>query len=1226
MENVYDDFNKFYKDEKGGDKDIIEKILQEIKEYDIYDFISKLVALNLVPENQNKATIIEPVIAAMLTLNKDEIASKYKVSIGRFKKILKSIEEMKLVSAIDPPENAFIDRVMFYKNYNIFTGINYIPGYILQSIIDTIHINTNKLNPEFVKKTSILIVFILEISNNISEKIGISIENLKQYDQISSIIVPNKNELEKYQECLIIKEKEINIMLNDKELIDLLYSEFENDNFEEILNIENQKFFRKPFLKDGSGNVIILSPSLIIPFLIHNIIILAQKYKEKDKFIQLYNNYVWNKCTCYFDKLRNRKIDEYSLGVKLKNDNAYKEMLLTGDNKQVIITIGIFDDGRSIDKEKIFDSYKNDDINKLIDERINYIINKLKYTIQDGDIFVCAVYNSFGRGMLTKLNHKNIVNNPICLNPFELKCIAINEKNQKFFLTRYMNAKNKLIQMPQFFGELPFINTYVNCDYSFYINDEFNPKNTLLYIAPEDDIEYIVKSLRTEDRHLVKLYNSEYIGEVILVDEKRRIYTTDCIDENNIIVNLLLEMENIRIWIYSEKVNDTYELNIYHNIIDAISYWISENKKIFESNVFEENDIRIKIAITGNSIEYFYNEAYNDTVESTISIEKRDNIIKLNISPETYHCFNRNDNKEEKNLLTIILRTILNITDNDYKLIDKTFEPSNKQKFFVIDYENYPYLKPLTFPQNRKINENDSNELLDDVGNYIISLGKWGYGIVNENEKNQITFLVVDYLYKLLQSKVKNINANILIRQIYLDLEEKIYCMMMFQKRYYYDILCYPEKKDKIWKEFNEDQKCMKAMKFLIEYVAAQPSPNNGILGECEYEQLLAICSLIVEWAYNNDLFRYKIFNTPIEILRSDRIGMKKDEFDMMGKSLLKARMREFEYSSIGKWNDLIVKNSFESSDLDEAFDYENGFTFSDFLKVCYSLIIIGDEQSDEVKTSECEMLVSKIKEQLSDVNEKKIYKILEYISLEKREDFLVPPVGYRKEDVYPWRFNRELSFTRRPLIKNDKQYFWGNRNIFHMAMFTLDLINDGKFKTKSKEMTEYIGKISDDRGKAFNESVFNILKKFPELTVDKNLKKINKKRIVDKNNNDLGDIDVLYIYKRNKQIVVGEVKDFKLSRNPYEIFCEYREMFEDTAKKKSYSTKLKKRAEWVEQNIEDVKQYYNLEGNDWKVYKVFIVNEHLVSNNVYSKNENIISISEISLRNLTNLKSFSHD
>lgn len=1221
MESLHNEFNEFYKEMKKGDQDIVINLLKEIKKYDVYDIIAKLSALNLVPENQNKATIIEPIIAAILTLPKNELTSKYKMSIGKFKKLIQSIEKMSLTYAIDPPENSFIDRVMFYSNYNIFTGINYIPGYILQAIINTIYKSGDEFNVKFAQKSSVLISFILQISDYISKEIDINIENIKKYDEISNIVIPSENRLEKLKECVVIEEDLVNNMIINKELIDLLYSDFENENIENILNLDNQKFFKKPFLKDNKGNIIILSPSILVPFLIHSIVSLADQYGEKEHFIKLYNSNVWNQCIKYFDRLGNKKINEDSLNIDLKKEEtSYREALLTGDNKQVLVAIGIFDDGRNFNKEKVFDYYKDDNIEKMLDNRVNYITNKLKHKIQDKNIFICLIYNSFGRSML--IGFKSLTANvTICLNPFELKCIAINEREQKFFLTRYISAKNKLIKMPQAFGELPFIDVYTNCDYSFYINDEFNPKNTMLYLSAGDDIEYIVKSLKKEDRHLVESYNPEYMKEVIVLDQKRKIYFSDNINRNNIVVSLLVEMKNTQIWIYSENVKDTNELNIYHSMIDAISYWIGECKKIIEDKKIRDKFINIKIKIIGNSIDYFYDKEYNDTIEDTISIKKENNEILLNISPDTYHCLNREDNKEEKKLLLIVLKEIMDITDDDYKKINTIFAPDNKQKFFTLDYEIYPYFKPIDYLKNRRINENDINELLDEVGKYIISLNRWNYGIVDEEDKNEITLLVVDYLYQLLQDKLKKINPFNLIEVIYLDLEEQIYYMMMFQKRHYNDILCYPEKKDKIWKDFNESQRVNKAMKFLIEYVSAQPPTGNDFLGEFEYEQLLAICSLIVEWAYNNDLFRYKIFNTPIAILKSDRIGIKKDEFNVMGNSMLNARIQEFEYNSIGKWNEILVNNKFESDELDEAFNYENGFTFSEFLKVCYNLILIGEEQKSDVKKFECKKLILKVQEQLKNIEDTKVQKVLEYISLERREDFLVPPDGFRKEDIYPWRFNRELSFTRRPLIKRNNEYIWGNRNIFHMTMFMMDLISDGKFKSKSKEMNKYIGKISNNRGQAFNESIFNILKTFPELIVDKNLKKVNGKKIVDEDNKDLGDIDIIYIYNKNKQIVVGEVKDFKLSRNPYEIYCEYREIFEDTEKKKSYSTKLKRRAEWIEKHIEDVKQQYCLQGDNWKVYKAFIVNEHLVSKNVYGKDENIIAVSEISLRNLTNLK-----
>lgn len=70
MKSLHDNFDRFYNETKKEDKDIVKNILKEIKKYDIYDIITKLSALNLVPENQNKAIIIEPIIAAILTLSR----------------------------------------------------------------------------------------------------------------------------------------------------------------------------------------------------------------------------------------------------------------------------------------------------------------------------------------------------------------------------------------------------------------------------------------------------------------------------------------------------------------------------------------------------------------------------------------------------------------------------------------------------------------------------------------------------------------------------------------------------------------------------------------------------------------------------------------------------------------------------------------------------------------------------------------------------------------------------------------------------------------------------------------------------------------------------------------------------------------------------------------------------------------------------------------------------
>ena len=78
--------------------------------------------------------------------------------------------------------------------------------------------------------------------------------------------------------------------------------------------------------------------------------------------------------------------------------------------------------------------------------------------------------------------------------------------------------------------------------------------------------------------------------------------------------------------------------------------------------------------------------------------------------------------------------------------------------------------------------------------------------------------------------------------------------------------------------------------------------------------------------------------------------------------------------------------------------------------------------------------------------------------------------------------------------------------------------------------MKAYLGILNKERGEDFNEKVYEYLCTFPNSIVDKKVGKINGIRINDSNNNTLGDIDVLFISKKFKRIIVCEVKNFELS------------------------------------------------------------------------------------------------
>lgn len=1215
--NQHDTFNRF--SDKNGDYEEMRKILSEVKNYDVFDFLARLSALNLVPENQNKSFLFDVLVSSLLTIDRTEYTSNIKMSNGKFRQIINKLDNMNLKIRLDPAENVFIENIIFYNNYIIFTGINYLPGYCLQIMIKTLFLQNNNFNEEYLQIVYKMISLVLSVSDFAATELEYKIENVQKREN-HNIVIPNSKKLKHMVELVMVDNNYINKLVDDNALIKEMYSNFGQGNIQKVLNHEQQDFFVKPFIKSRDNRTIILNISVLSSFVLHKAICFADRYGHKEELIRLYNESVWKDCRRSLDVLGHKKIKERNWGIDLLERNDYKEILLNVCNNQIMIVTCICDDGKDYSENTIFDMYPSDDFSELLEKRLSYFHEKLsQQNIKVEDIFHIVIINSFGRGIMVGINQEYYYHPPT-LNPYELRCIAINEKSNNVFLPRYIRAKNKLKSgVPNLFSELNYIEIYVNSQYSFYLNDDFNPKNDVLYVAPGDSIDYIIRSVNKEKRHLVESYKNDYFIEVVLTDETRNIYTD--LSYNPPRASKLLEFININIWVYSPELNETEEIDLYFSIVDAISYWLAECKKLIESYNFTYEFLNLQIMLKGNLQEYYHEIQETMNWEDGVSFEFYENNITLTWTPEAYKILNCKDNTIERQMVESIIDMLENFTIEAKEImqLEKIFANPLKKKFFALDYNNNPYLKPLSDRNFREIKAEDENELLDGIGSEIIVKGKWSYGIVKDEDRSDIARYVVGYLYELLESQIKELKPDYIVELVCYDLEKIMYNLMLAQNRYAYDVVCYPEKKEKIFGDFNELNKSSRALKFLTEYIAACPPDGTEILGEWHYEKLLAICSLIIDWSYKNDLFYYKIFNTPIEILRSDRIGMKQDEFNKLLTININAREEQLQYYSTSDFREKISLREFPNigERLNEGFLNEYGYSFDDFCNSIFGMISFGNKVNNEVKKVDKSELISWLVENCENINSRKVEKVIQDISLTKREDFLKPPKPYRREDVYPWRFNRELSFTRRPVIIRENEVIWGNRQLFHMMKFTIDLIYGGKLKTKGNKLPKLIGEISNKRGEDFNNQVYNKINKISDFIVDKNLEKINRKRIADGNRNTLGDIDILYIIPNLKLIVLAEVKDFNFSKNPYEMDCEYQKMFVDKNDKKCFATKHKRRALWVKEHLEDVKMHYGLEGYDWIVKDIFIVSEAIISNAFYDAGATIIKYDEISKERL---------
>lgn len=1112
-------------------KNEISIAVEEAKKYDIFNLISRVSALNLFHQNQTKSVILDTYIEGVLCQTRDQFPSKYTISSGKFRKIINQISDTSLKYSIDPPENMFVQNIMFYGNYRVLNGIDQTPAYNLQHMISVLFAKGIEYPKEFLDATYILVNGMLEISEKIVGGI-LNTENNHDTDEEKGIMIPSAMELNKYTELVITNGADFRkLFLNRIELLDLVTIEF-GVQFEG--DFDNKSFYTRPFLyNEEKDQYILLNAGLLPTAIVFWITCLAKKYGIFEEVLENYNDYIFHECQKYLCNLGHKKVLESQMGIDLFSNSGYKEYIASVQNNQLVIVQYLYDDGKNYNACTLHSTIEKKEFNDVVSKRLSYHYSKIiEYGVEKEDIFVIIIINSLGRGMAYGIKKYDYCYPPLRIHPFELMCISINEKAESVFIPRYLKAKNNLQTFETgILSELNQIEIYCNNNYSFYMNDEFAPGEVTTYFAPGDSLDYIIRAIQKEDRRLVEdAYGTRFV-EVVLNDEKRKIYVDpNCAKSHEI--RYYIEFKTFNIWIVAKEISNVRKIDLCYSLVDLISYWLSECRIVLDQIDGCGHTYEIQILLSDGADQYYYYKENPKSFSETLEISNLFPVMEICVSPEAFQYLNYCDNSREKELIAIIIDHICKLVGKIDKInydLNALFPNPIQKKIFSLDYQEYHYFEPTENRENHFVHGEDEDILLNEIGEEILEVENWNIGIVDDEDRTKIVHEVVGILYKKLQQEVSVLSSRNLIEVLYDDLEKVLFKLMLSQKRYAEDIACYPEKEQEIFEQTNRDNKSSIALKFLIEYKSFGEEINAAF-----------------EKEYGYSFYQLKLFTE----------GLREYSKRQSGDTVYVARIMDIiEFMSA----------------------YNASF------------------------------------------NEEVVGLIIDSIALRQREDFLVPPEPFRKEDVYPWRFNRELSFTRRPIIIRGDEMIWGNRQLDHMIRFTLGLINNGKLKAHSSKMNSLVGRISDERGAEFNDFIYKILVNFNVFEVYPNISKVNGVYIAE-NNNTLGDIDVLIIDREYHKIIAAEVKNFNFSKNPYEMHLEYKKMFENTKKKKGYYTKHCRRVDWCNKHIDDFKKQYGLDDGDWRVIGVFILSQSLVSTEIYHKEIKMLTEKELSVSSIRNI------
>lgn len=269
----------------------------------------------------------------------------------------------------------------------------------------------------------------------------------------------------------------------------------------------------------------------------------------------------------------------------------------------------------------------------------------------------------------------------------------------------------------------------------------------------------------------------------------------------------------------------------------------------------------------------------------------------------------------------------------------------------------------------------------------------------------------------------------------------------------------------------------------------------------------------------------------------------------------------------------------------------EFGFTLNDLREVCGGLLDLAT--ADKVIRIDRAVAIANIASNRGMPSEL-VSAVLDMVTLSRRSSFLAI-----KQDSLPWRFNRDMSYVRRPVVLQGGELVFGFRSLYNLVPFWVDSLLSGRLQAQAKtiEMKQCISEARTQINDAFAHDVSTQLSALGISTMI-SVKKIGKRRIVDALGQDLGDIDILGAHTASKTIIAVEAKDFEVARTPSELTHEVQKLFAGTAKKKATVELHSRRLDWLREHLGEVIAEFGIEDDAarWRVNGLVITSEPLVS------------------------------
>lgn len=1162
--------------------------------------VATAAGLMLLPENASKLIRLRR-LSALGVMIGDE--GKRKVPLKTVEKLLKkdAIGGGGITLHEDPYSEVLVQSMNFFGGSYLLS-----PGVGEYTIADLENLCYAYFRSEWVSKelqnsVGSLVKGLLIVSDMVLKRAGLGRGTLPVTNEMSGPIhIPDKSKLGKLTKATFLSHEDLKergewlLAVVDSLALDpgQLDDSSEKDGF------EFDDLYLSPFLRCSDGYQLILPLDLSITIRFH----LLRIALENNKLSELGNS--WRQEVLNRLKILCLDTPEW---VKLGSNELMDRYLLPLDDKRDIHVI--------LATDPLVDW--NNKLNGIYDTRVTIAeieklvspVNRKTYS-KAQEILHLVIIDSPGRWAFWGIPPIDDSDLMLIARSNDIEIMLHNEPTGLLGLFLFAQAVKKHPGDMLSMGTLDAYSVYLSNDKSFYFSDDKPPTFTeirpttgaklrqdftvgidrhgvLLPVPSKPTINvHRVYEKDAPEIYLIEKNNSSYIGFVIELDEKHIFIKLN--QENHSAGIGLLLVECVAYWVWecisklSIKPNISIEIELY---LEEFESWLQYQN---QDNLIDEDAVQIEPTSRGWGV--YFTKAFAKLLQ------------------EKANC-------AERELVKALLKQIffVNVNDLDKKL-DMIAPRGPKRIALVPNWNERPDVFAIDTPAPLIRHPQITEQLLDGLGQWLRSNKKMIVGILHGKERKEVLHRAVEYYFERLKKEISIYDMHQIL-DFLIDQNEALihrYKTTLFSLES--KIACFGENSSmatELNREYKEFVCAQRANRFLIEFVAACPPAGDCKINNLDYLRLLAISDEIISKGTTSDLLHHGLANYQVSILESGRLGIGRDD-------PIEVAMRDYGIYSIeqliqsahGKegYSDL---TNFDLQDFvnksEPVMRKEFGFSLNELRNVCGALLDLNTaDKSTRIDRDEA---VAKIAANRN-MSPTSVSVILDSISLSQRPDF------FNKPDDWPWGFNHDMSYTRRPVVRQGNDLVFGFRSIHNLVRFWVTTLLSGRFlsQAKTKEMKQFISKTRSQINDAFAREISLYLN---ELGIETKIaiEKFGGHRIVSVSGEKLGDIDILGVHEPSKTIVAIEAKDFEVSRTPAELANEIEKLFSGRGKKKSTVEKHERRLEWLREHLDKVVAEFGIDDSSgWKVRGFVVTSEQLVTPMMQSSSLPVLTINDLDL------------